>query len=227
MAVSYTAGSVMDTVAALMNDSAKTLFTYTVQLPYLKMAQQELDQQLNLNECPLNEISEYESTVTSGVLNLSLPTSFFLPLWLKERATTSTLESDYSLMTEVADVNKLSLDQTTTLVYWDFRHNCINFIGATAAREVRMGYWRHSTAFVDDGSFVLQYGAANFLAYKTGALIARFIRKQTDLADNLELQAAQALDLILSVLVKNTQGVRVRRLPFRRSGMGQGVVIVR
>lgn len=223
MAVSYTAGSVMDLVASLMNDSAKTYFGYSVQLPYLKMAQQELDQQLNLNECPLNLISEYESTVTAGTLSLSLPTSFFLPVSLKERATTSTSEADYVDMTEVANVNDLSLEQTTTLIYWDFRHNCINFVGSTVGRQVRLYYWRQATAVSDSGDILLQAGANNFLAYKTGALVARFIRKQNEIADNLELQAAQALDLLLSVLVKNTQGVRVRRLPFRRSGLGRGI----
>lgn len=225
MAVAYTAGNVMDTTAALMNDAAKTLFTYTVQLPYLRMAQQELDQQLNLNECPLDLISEYESTVLAGEIALSLPTSFFLPISLKERVSGSNLETDYKPMTEVANVYDLSLEQTTQLVYWDFRHNCINFVGSTVNRQVRLYYWRHATAIVDDGSIESQAGANNFLSYKTAALIARFIRKQDGIADNLELQAAQSLDLLLSVLVKNTQGVRVRRLPFRTSGLGRGLYV--
>lgn len=212
----YTAGSVMDRAASMLNDTAKTLYTYTVQLPYLKSAHQMLEQEGNIHGVPLNLISEYESTVAAGDIALSLPTSFFLPLSLMERTSGSTLETDYYPMQEVANVLDLRLEPTNILQYWDWRHNCVNFIGATVDRQVRMFYWRQLTAPNSDGSIIAQAGADNYLAFKTAALCARYIMADYERADSLDIQAAMSLDQLMTLLTKNTQGIRVRRLPFRR-----------
>ncbi len=219
MAVTYTAGDVMNTSASLLNDSARTMYSYAVQLPYLKMAQQELEQQLNLNEVPLNLISEYESVVLAGALSLSLPTSFFLPIQLFERNNGATLDSDYYLMGEVTDVNALGLDPVSSLGIWDYRHNCINFVGATTNREVRMRYWRQLNLIVDEGSIESQAGANNYLSFRTAALCARFIMADTMRADSLDSQAGMSLEILTSLLVKNHQNLRVRRKPFFRGGV--------
>jgi len=216
--MAYTAGDVMDGAASLMNDTAKTLYTYQVQIPYLKMAQQELEQQLNLNGMPLNLISEYIVTVLAGEIALTLPTSFFLPISLQERPTSSSKDSDFLLMKEVPNVYDLRLDPVSTLIYWDFRHNCINFVGSTVNRTVRLSYWRTLTEIVDEGSLELQAGANNYLKYKTAELLSKYSAANLDRAAALATDAAMALDLLLSVLVKNLQGNSVRRRRFRRAG---------
>ena len=220
--MAYTAGDVMDGAASLMNDTAKTLYTYQVQIPYLKMAQQELEQQLNLNGMPLNLISEYIVTVLAGEIALTLPTSFFLPISLQERPTGSTKDSDFLLMKEVPNVYDLRLDPVSTLIYWDFRHNCINFVGSTVNRTVRLSYWRTLTEIVDEGSLELQAGANNYLKYKTAELLSKYSAANLDRAAALATDAAMALDLLLSVLVKNLQGNSVRRRRFRRAGTTSG-----
>src|ERR1700756_2713223 len=65
-----TSGTVMDSAAALLNDVAKSTYTYTVQLPYLNMALQELQEVFELNEVPMVD------TVTSNPLTLPANTSF-------------------------------------------------------------------------------------------------------------------------------------------------------
>src|SRR5262245_53737839 len=53
-----TAGQVMDRAAALMNDPAKTDYTYSAQLPYLNMAIDELMESLEeSNASPSNQTS--------------------------------------------------------------------------------------------------------------------------------------------------------------------------
>lgn len=215
--ITYTAGDVMDRAASMLNDTAKSMYSYTVQLPYLKSAHQMMEQEALLHEVPLALISEYETTVSAGALNPSLPTSFFLPLSLKERVDGSVLESDYYEMTQVDNVNDLSLQPIDILKYWDWRHNCINFVGATADREVRIYYWRQLSLLTGEGSIPPLAGADNYLAYKTAALCARYIMADRERADDLDGQAQLCLDTLMAVLTKNNQGVRVRRLPFRRS----------
>src|SRR5262245_22448287 len=50
---SLTAAEVMDRSASLMNDTNKTVYTYTAQLPYLTMALDELQEAFELNNVPI------------------------------------------------------------------------------------------------------------------------------------------------------------------------------
>ena len=62
---SLIAGDVMDRAAALMNDAAKTDYTYVAQLPYLNMAIDELVESLEeSNNSPTNKTS---SAITVAV----------------------------------------------------------------------------------------------------------------------------------------------------------------
>lgn len=210
----YTSGDVMDLAAVLMNDAPKSLYNYTVQLPFLKMVNQELEHFLDLNECPLNLISEYESTVLVGETSLSLPESFFIPISLMERPSGSVLDADYIPMYERTNINDLKRGPTSILIDWDYRHNCINFIGSTANRTVRLCYWRILTITSDEGSIQPVRGAQNFLAHRTAAKLAQYIAKDEARATDLNNDAGNALDLILSIFIKNNQNLRVRRKPF-------------
>lgn len=220
----YTAGNIMDLSASLLNDMSKTLFSYETQLPYLKIAQQELQQSLDLHECQVNLISEYETIVPVGVEHPSLPTDFFLPISLQERKSGETLESSYVPMNEVPNVRDLRLDPATTLIYWDYRHNCINFVkgGCSQARQVRIYYWRQlDVVNINEFSTLPFRGAEPVLEYRTAALCALYIGGNKDRYTLLSLDWGAAEDKLLSLVVKNNQGKRVRRKPFR-VGRGYG-----
>lgn len=210
---SYTAGDVMDRAAVLLNDSAKRLYSYTIQLPYLRSAQEELDQEFNANEIQTNLISEIVIPVVAGAISLSLPVSFFLPISLQERKTG---EISFSDMSEVKNV--LDLDQTanSSLAVWDYRHNCVNFIAANQDRDVRLFYWRTLPDIIDDTSDEPMKGAKNALAFRTAALCAEFAGGGNETrALSLNIQASMATDRLISLYTKNNQGKRVRRKPFR------------
>lgn len=220
----YTAGNVMDLAASLLNDSSKTLFNYNVQLPYLKIAQQELQQSLDLHECQVNLISEYETTVPIGNEHPSLPSDFFLPISLQERKMGETLESSYVPMNEVPNVLDLRLDKATTLIYWDYRHNCINFVkgGASQDRQVRLYYWRQlDVVNINEFSNMPFRGAEPVLEFRTAALCALYIGGNKDRYSLLNMDWGVAEDKLLSLVTKNNQGKRVRRKPFR-VGRGYG-----
>jgi hypothetical protein len=222
----YLARDIMDLAASLLNDSAKTLYSYPVQLPYLRIAQQELQQSLDLHECPVNLISEYETTIPIGTEHPSLPTDFFLPISLQERKLGETLESSYVPMNEVANVRDLRLDPATTLIYWDYRHNCINFVkgGATQDRQVRIYYWRQldvANAGINEYASLPFRGAEPVLEFRTAALCSLYIGGNKDRYTLLNLDWGAAEDKLLSLITKNNQGKRVRRKPFR-VGRGYG-----
>lgn len=53
--VDLLAGTVMDKAASLMNDSARTVYTYAAQVPYLNIALQELQEEFELNGISVTE----------------------------------------------------------------------------------------------------------------------------------------------------------------------------
>jgi len=221
MATAYTSGSVMQAAAALMNDPARTLYSYTVQLPFLKMAMQELEQAMDLFDNPYNLSIDAAIDVAANATLLTLPASFFLPISLMERPDGSTSDADWSPMTEISTIDasdSVSSVPTTTLTGWIFRDGNVVFVPvATTAREVKLKYWRMILVTITDESYVENYiGANNFLAYRTAALLATFINKDEFRANSLNGNADSALDMLVSLYTKNGQGIRVRRKPFRR-----------
>lgn len=218
--MSYTASDVFDLSRPLLNDNAGTQYTNTVMLPYLKLAYQQLEQYCNANSVQINLISEYEVDVPIGDVALSLPPEFFVPITLQERSSTSILESDYRDMKEVPNVWDLRLDATDSLGYWDYRHNCVNFIGALTIREVKLFYWRLLAIPTAAGSLMAFKGGINYLAFKTAELCAKYIMMDMGRADMLATDAVEARELLLTEFVKNNQGKRTRRLPFRSPSIG-------
>lgn len=224
--MSYTAGSIMDASAVLLNDAAKTLYKYEVQIPYLKMANRDLEQQLDLGENQVNLISEYLTTVPASQKVLSLPTDFFLPIKLQERKSGETLDSAFVPMNECPNVSDLRVDPVNYLNYWDYRHNCINLIGSTEDRQVRLYYWRQIAEIVNEGSLEIIRGAENYLSFRNAALIAQYSAGNVARAAALNADAQIYGDRLLSIFIKNNQGNRVRRKPFR-IGRGYGNYRVR
>jgi len=210
----YKAFNVMDDAAACMNDSIKSFYTYAVQLPYLNMAYRDLDMELQLSEIPITLIDEAVISVSANATELTLPTSFFLPIKLQEKGASDT---EYVDMVERRFVDDETIQKSTTLRYWDFRHNCINFIGSTAPRTVKLYYWRTFPEFVDQNSDALVNGGRNFLAFRTALLCAQFIAggPARDRIVYLRQEVEDARYKLIASYVKANQGNSVRRKPFR------------
>ncbi len=209
---SYTAGTIFTGVRALLNDRNDKLFHDEDQLEYLKIAFQQFEQELQNAGVTVTLMVSEDITVPAGDTELTLPTSFLVPISLQEKASTDTF---FSGMREVRNVEKPDRDQSNTLGIWDFRHNCINFVGSTAERLVRLEYWR--TLPPPESANTTQYvqGGENSLKFRTAALCARYIGNNKERSDELNAEAALALDLLTSIYVKTNQGIRVRRKPFR------------
>lgn len=216
--MSYTAGNVMDLAASLLNDTAKSLYSYVTQLPYLSIAQDELESEL-LDNGVVIEKQIAVINVAANALFLTLPSNFFLPISLEERDQSSTDDDDWALMVERGFED--AMEPTTTLGQWNFRNNRINFIGATVAKSVRLKYHRTLSTFTNEENYVEEVTKAKmFLAFRTAALCAEFIGRRQDISQSLNAQGAISLDKLISIYTKNSQGIRVRRKPFRITRMG-------
>jgi hypothetical protein len=205
------ASEVMDQSAALLNDVALTTYTYEAQLPYLKKANEELEKKLIIHGAPVQRMVIVETPVLAGELTLILPDDFLVPEKLFEKATG---ETGWTPITERKWV-PIDYIPTTSLAFWAFRNNAINFPGATVDRIVQLHYERKLTVIISEDTPEDFYLSKTFLAARTAELCARYIGMNTTIADGIrDNETLRAEDEILRIFVLNGQGVGGRRRPF-------------
>lgn len=223
---SLQASEVMDMAASLMNDTAKSTYTYTVQLPYLNMALRELQEAFQLNNVPVtNETPVTGITVPIGTKSINpieeaapnYPADLVEIRGVYERLSGST--DPYIPLTK-RDFLPHAIDDlpTDSLMYWIWEHQRIKFIGATTARDVKLDYIR--TLFpkiINPNQKLGVINALTYLGYKTAALCTEFVGENKTRADALNVQAMLGIDRALGIESKARQNIVTRRKPFMAS----------
>jgi hypothetical protein len=215
------ASDVMDRAAALLNDVALSIYTYVVQLPYLKMAVDDLQLQVEANNISISNDVSAAINVLTGVTKLTYSSTPPYPADLVsiqqifERDDATTM--DWQEMKRVDFLPEIT-KQSNFLTWWTWQDQEIRFLGATADREVKIHYTSASIANVTSASSsIYVYNAIAPLAFKTAALCARFIGENPTRADSLQVEANTAYEYFLSILVKESQAMPSRRRPFMSS----------
>jgi hypothetical protein len=228
---SLTAGEVMDRSASLMNDPAKTDYTYAAQLVYLNMAIDELVEELeSSNSSPTN--------ATSTVIALDVGKNKITPT---EHAETPHYPIN---LVEIQEVGERALGNTNdpfiplqrreflqgfplsnSLMFWCWEDQCIKFnpYGASSPRDVQLRYVSQAILpATSDASIIGTINARSYLTYKTAALCALYIGEDTPRAQVLEMQADRSLDRIIGINNKGRQQFMTRHRPFRASYKARG-----
>ena len=220
--VNLIAGDVMDRSSSLLNDTAKSTFTYSVQLPYLNIALEELQNEYELNEMPVTETVTSNPIVVAANIKAigfsptvpALPSDLIEPLILWERPSGI---DPYIPMTKVQYLPRyMEGSKIPQLVWYTWESNEIRFLPANAANDVKMDYIRSLfitiTASTDKIAVI---NAEAFLFYRTAALCSRFIGENPTRADSLDSMAQESLNRIVGVGTKGKQNIITRRRPFR------------
>jgi len=215
------AKTVLDGSAALLNDTALTVFTYAAQVPYLNIALQELMEELELNNVPVTNKRSSSITILAGIEGIGggggkpdLPAGFVEPLELFERVSGSNYSFINMKRCDFLPVNQVP---TAYLIYWTFNNGVIEFIpgGATGDIEVQIDFMQSILPPVADENGEIRYDkGTTFLKYRTAALCAEFIGENKTRADDLNAIAGSALQRSLGISTKGRQQFNTRRRPF-------------
>lgn len=216
------AKTVMDSVAALLNDTALSVFTYSAQIPYLNIAIKELTQELQLNNVPVtNQTTPAVITVVAGVEGIgggggkpNLPVGFYEPIELLERTSGQQYSFSPMVRREFLPVNQVP---TAYLIYWCYEDEVIKFIpgGATGDVDVQVQYIRSILPAIATETDAINYDKGElFLTYRTGALCAQFIGENKERADDLNSVAGYSLGRTVGISTKGKQAIFTRRRPF-------------
>lgn len=103
--------------------------------------------------------------------------------------------------------------QTDRLEDWWWANNKANFIGATAARDVRLQYMASIVPGIIDGTTPIRLDIEAYFTIKLAAIAALTIGLNETLADRIEGFAEDELGKLLSIAVKKKQSRGRRRKP--------------
>lgn len=227
---SLTAGEVMDRSAALLNDPARTDYTYLAQLVYLNMAIDELVELLEeSNVSPTNQtsttitvpIGSYQITPTESVTTPHYPDDLIEIQEVRERAAGST---DSFLMLQRKEFLQ-EFPVSNSLLFWCWENQIIKFnpAGASSIREIQLKYVSQAiTQAIDETSIIGTINARSFLSYKTASLCAMFIGENETRAEVLENKAEQAIERMTGISNKGRQQFSTRHRPFRAGYKSRG-----
>lgn len=213
---SLTAGNVMDKAASLMNDTAKTVYTYAAQMPYLNMALSELEEHFQLNNIRVTDETSVPITIPAGATEVS-------PFDGVGGGVAPTYPQDLVEIQSIEERASGSTGSYNIFKAWNWESQKIKFLTSTSAREFRINYIK--TIFPEVLNHAAVIGVINaktFLFYRTAALCSQFIGENAQRAGELNSFAMLALDRVTGIGTKAKQSKSTRRKPFMASYRRRG-----
>ncbi len=217
----------MDRAASLMNDSAKSIYTYPIQIPYLNMALQELQEYFELNNIPVtDDFTSAAIVVPAGIDHIgfeptpTVPNTPYLPDRIIEPKVfwVSTQSDNQFVPVQRLDFlprfeEGVEINQITSFV-WQVQE--LRFLPCNAINYVKLDYIRDLFGVVEDETDDLDIiNAASFLEYRTASLLAQFCAENPTRAQSLNADAVISLDRVVGIGTKGRQAIQIRHRPFR------------
>jgi hypothetical protein len=216
--------AIMDMVASLQNDTARTVYTDAACLPYLNMALDELQELFELNDIPTTH-------ETSAILVCPIGTTAIgftggppiLPANLIELKQVWESDTGQNRWIPVNPMGFLPhyLENTNISQFqlYAWLDQEIHVLPANTIRDLKLDYIKSIFATpILIGAVATNLPIINsksYLGYRTAALCSFFIGENETRAVELNLQAERSLDRVLGIGTKGKQGIAIRRRPFR------------
>jgi hypothetical protein len=212
------AGDIFGDVRAHLNDVGNAQFTDEVQLPFINMAVDELQQELENHNIGLTNETALDIPLlanTTELAGLDLPEGLVEIENVWERFTGS--GNDYQMMDRRNFLPPINANERTMYLQWyTFNDQAIEFVGSSVNEQLRIDYIKRRIPKIINKSTVIDIiGARSVLAYRTAGLIANDVGENKDRADIMNGNAVDRLNTLLSINLKGKQAITVRRRPFR------------
>lgn len=212
MPVVTVASVVSETQSVYLNDTAGSVYTSAILLPFIKTAFEHLRNELALNDIrTLNEVSAAGTLVAGNTTFPIAVTDVITPLRIEERAVGST-ELWQPMIERTWVPNE---DRTNRVRYWVWREEAVEFLGATEDRSVRIFYIKDlNPAGIAGGDSLTAANSRSYLSARTAALAAMFVQQNESLAKAANDVADSQLRKVIQICVKSSQALPTRRKPF-------------
>lgn len=211
-----TAGDIFGDVRAHLNDLANAIFTDAVQLPFLNIAADELQQELEHHNIGVTNAVESDIAIAAGVTELSglnIPSGLVEIENIYERITGG--GNEYQLMQRMNFLPSVN-PQTSYLYWYAYNDQKIQFVGSTSDEQLKIEYIKRRIPKIINAATTIDInGARSVLAYRTAGLCSSDIGENESRAEGMNTNAAIRLETLLAINLKGKQAINVRRRPFR------------
>lgn len=224
-----TAATIMNQAAALMNDAPRSIYTYPVQIPYLNMALQELQEYFELNNIPATDtVTSDPITVLAGQIAIGfepvppvaltpyLPDDLIEPKIVWERQ----FGNDPYVPMARLDFLPRHMEgvEIPQFLFFTWQSQEIRVLAANQDNQIKIDYIRNLfEPFVDEEDEVSIVNTQTFLEYRTAGLLAQFVGENPTRAGSLNNDAVLSLDRSIGIGTKGRQAINIRHRPFRSS----------
>lgn len=220
-----TAAQVMDAAAARLNDVNKTIYTYAIQIPYLNIALDELQEIYEANNVPVTDQTSAVINVPSaaaGIVEIGytgtagriLPADLIEPkvAWESPEGL-----NQWTLMTKLDYLPQYQIAaQINQLIWYQWASNKLKVLAANADNDIKLEYVRYLfTTVTASGDQLAVINSKSFLLNRTASLIAKDVEENDERAAALLNDAYGGLDRSLTITTKGRQRITIRRRPFR------------
>jgi len=204
---------------AYLNDPDARVFTNAKLVPVLKSSYDDLQTDLVANDLSTVDAIAAPAIIAAGSTSYgTLPSDFIWPVKLEERASGST--DLYNPMTQLRWTNNITID--TSLNYWNFIGDSIDFPAASTNREVLLYYKKVYPDFPTGTGDPVIDATTNVLGHSISAMAARiaeyvhrFQLQNITLADQCRADYESNKFAIINEYVKRAQAIPARPRPFR------------
>src|SRR4030095_298189 len=219
------ASTVMDGAAALLNDPNLTKYTYAAQLPYLRLAVQELQEEFERSGISTVQLSSTVIQIDAGTTEITYnaagtPTAPALPSSMVEPSQLWERNRDIDPFIPMQRVpylpHNLEGIETNQFTYFVWQDQKIIVLPATQNNDIKIDYIKQLFETVTDQNTQINViNGKSFLEYRTAALCCEFIERNLTSANGLNTYAVLAMDRATGISAKGKQSIVTRRRPFR------------
>lgn len=217
------ASTVMDSVAALLNDTQQQIYNYTAQIPYLNIALVDLKEEMQLANSPISNEQSAVITIPLGDDFIDFTTTPALPaglleiqqIWYRQSGTSGT----FLPMQRVEFIPQYLIDQQFQVIQiFSWQEPKLKFVAALADTEIKIDYVKDLFPIITSSSDEIEsVNGQGFLIYKTAALCAKYIAENPTRSDELNALAVVGRDRVIGIATKGRQAITTRRRPFRQA----------
>lgn len=209
-----TAGDIMDDAAVLINDPTKITYTYAKQLPYLRLAYQEIQDRLILLGHPTVN-TQTEISVPAGTSQITLvgPNAARDVLLEAVMVYQRDVGADDNSWGDPIDRHPwLPVGEPNTDIFgWVWQEGIIILTPATANKEILVRYRTRLAVITNEASEIKFPGFRVFLAQKTAGYISEFVMKDRTRAAALYTLSERSFDVAVGTAVKSMQWMPAKR----------------
>lgn len=206
------AGSVTLRAAQHLNDSSQLVYTSAILLPFVNMALEELEEELQVyNVDPLRVESITILVAIGDTVLTQMPTDYIEAVALYERLQGS---SDAWMPVRETDWVDVNLTESETILNWASRGGQIRITPPIGDREVQLKYLKGLTEATSTGTALDIAGSLRFLGLVTARNAARDLGNSINKANSYEPDIQRAKDRLVRRLENEQQALGVRRRPY-------------